>query len=275
MAGKILIAGKDPAKLNVNMPSSGFFDKKSVKMVQTSDIVTAEPFISLYKIKDEVLNAIVASMKEHGFDDNQPVIIWKERNTLVDGHTRLKASTLVGIKSIPAFYASFKTEDEALEYMHRIQFNRRNINDADLIRLIKEALPKYEKKYGDGSKAEFLTKRFIGLSESKAKQSLVVAEKATEEDVMSIEDGQASIYQIYMKLNKEKKEPKEKVSANFFEDDGERCCIRCDDNGAFYFRDYEKMKELKAFALPVFMNSSSIREKIWLVLEEEFGKKES
>lgn len=271
MAGKILIAGKDPAKLNVNMPSSDFFDKKSVKMVQTTDIVTAEPFIGLYKIKEEVLGAIVENMKDQGFDDNQPVIIWKERNILIDGHTRLKASTLVGIKSIPAFYASFKTEDEALEYMHRIQFNRRNINDADLIRLIKEALPKYEKKYGEGSKAEFLAKRFIGLSEGKAKQSLVVAEKATEEDVAAIEEGLTSIYQIYMKLNKEKKEPKEKVSANFFEDDGEKRIIRTDDNGVFYFRDYEKMKELKAFVLPVFMNSPRVRERILQVIEEELG----
>lgn len=277
MAGKILIAGKDPAKLNVNIPSSVFLDQKVVKMVQTSDIKTSKPFIDLFTINEDVLSSIIENMREKGYDDNQPVIIWKEQDTLIDGHTRLQAAKTVGITSIPAVYASFENEDMVLDYMHRLQFNRRNIGDGDLIRLIINALPKYKKRYGEGSKAEFLIKRFIGLSETKAKQAIIVAEKADEKLIQKIETMELTIRNVYEKLKSDKNTPKQKVTGDFFDHGDEDECriVRCDDKGAFYFRDYEKKTEMKVFRLPKIINHPRIREKIRLLIEEEFGKIEN
>lgn len=279
MAKHITLLNKDPKTLNVNAPKNDFLQSLTGKgkTVKVSDIVTKEPFVNLFPIKEEVLQSIAENMRLNGYDDNQPVIIWKEANVLVDGHTRLQAAKLAGLASVQVFYASFQTEDEVLDYMHHIQFNRRNITDGDLIRLIINALPKYEKKYGEGSKAEFLIKRFIGLSETKAKQSIIVAEKADEKLIQKIEMMELTIRNVYEKLKSDKNTPKQKVTGDFFDqgNENEPRIVRCDEKGAFYFRDYEKKTEMKAFRLPKIINHPRIREKIRLVIEEEFGKIEN
>lgn len=94
-------------------------------------------------------------MRKNGYDDAMPVIIWKEKDVLIDGHTRLRAAKAAGISSIPAVYASFENEESALDYMHRIQFNRRNITDADPIKLIINAIPQYEKGMAKAVKQNF------------------------------------------------------------------------------------------------------------------------
>ncbi len=93
------------------------------------------------------------------------------------------------------------------DYIHRLQFHRRNIDNSILIKLIIEALPYYEKKYGNGSKADFIMKKFIRLSETKAKQAIIVAENAEQADIIKILHNEATIRAIYNKisLNKIKK----------------------------------------------------------------------
>lgn len=273
MAKNILL-GKDLKSLNVNSPTGEFlsnFIGKGGGNVKVDNINTGEPFVSLFPIREEVLASITGSMNEKGYDANQPIILWKEQNIVIDGHTRLQAAKIAGVETVPVLYASFETEEDVLDYMHRLQFNRRNITDADLIRLIMNALPKYEKKYGEGSKAEFLVKRFTGLSEGKAKKTLFVIENASDIKIRMVEAGQASINEVYRKLNKDKKTPIQKVRTNFFDED-DRQIIRCDEKGVFYFRDYEKKKERKAFVLPKFINRPELRDRIRQVIEEELGK---
>ncbi len=82
------------------------------------------------------------------------------------------------------------------DYIHRLQFHRRNIDNSILIKLIIEALPYYEKKYGNGSKADFIMKKFIRLSETKAKQAIIVAENAEQADIIKILHNEATIRAI-------------------------------------------------------------------------------
>lgn len=62
---------------------------------------------------------------------------------------------------------------------------------------------------------------------------------------------------------------------SFFENDGNKQIIRANDDGSFYFRNYEKQKEIKAFTLPMYLNSERIRQRIRDVIEEELGYKET
>ncbi len=272
MAGKELKISKigDMSKLNNNINSASLSNLfGGTKQVKVADVQTAEPFKSLFIVSDEMLNSIVESMRVGGYDKNQPIIIWQEKDVLIDGHTRLKAALQVGIDTIPAFYASFNDEEAVLDYMYSVQFNRRNITDGELLTIAVQALSKYQKVYGEGSKAEFLVGKLKGLSLTKAKRLIIIIECENFGNIQKlilIEN--ETINSAYNKLQKDKKTPKQKVHTDFFNDDY-TCPVRSDDTGTFYYRNYENKKEYKAFSLPANMNTPRIRERIQQVLDEE------
>lgn len=190
---------KENTELRLNQAAE-FVDPKAIK--------TAEPFVSLWKIDEDLKQALVFSMKENGYDSKQPVIVWESTEKgliLLDGHTRRVASIEAGIDSIPVVYKKFDTEDEAFIYATSLQINRRNISDSDLFRFALKnegkALP------GVGKRAERIAKLF-DVSVTKAKNLGTILIKASEEDKQAIINGLASINTIYQKI----KEPEIKIS---------------------------------------------------------------
>lgn len=273
MGSKINILGMDNTDINANISKNGLADKliKGIsKTINIQDIHINNEFAGIFIIQEHVLNSIIDSMKENGYDESQPVIIWKEENYLIDGHTRLKAAHVAGINKIPVIYCSFQSKNEVIDYIHRLQFHRRNIDDSILIKLIIETLPYYEKKYGNGSKADFIMKKFIGLSETKAKQAIIVVENAEQGDIIKILHNEATIRAIYNKISLNKVKNK-KVTSDFFDDEDDNDIFWYSDNGCFYFKDYEKRQEKRMFTLPKFLNTQNIRDKILNILKEEIG----
>lgn len=68
------------------------------------------------------------SIEEEGVRD--PLIVWKERNVLVDGHNRLKATKLLK-KPVPEItYKAFPDIDAVKKWMVRNQLGRRNLTPA-------------------------------------------------------------------------------------------------------------------------------------------------
>jgi ParB family chromosome partitioning protein len=190
------------AKMNVNAPTADFLAKldEGIKKVSIESVKTAEPFASLLPIREEVLAAITENMRIRGYDMSQPLIIWKERGVLVDGHTRLTAAKAVGLPTVPVIYASFTDTDTVIGYMLQIQFSRRNIRDGELVALAKKTLDNYQKVYGEGGKAEFLVKKFIGLSYTKAKKVYYIVETATERDMEMLRNEEITINKLYDRL---------------------------------------------------------------------------
>lgn len=270
MAKKLTITKINSEKINNNSNISPILNlTSSQKNINIDKVQLYDSFANLFMIDENILKEITEDMKRNGYDQSQPLIIWKERNTLIDGHTRLKAARDADISSLPVVYASFESEDDVLDYMHRLQFNRRNITDKELIDLASTAITKYEKSYGKGSKAEFLAKRFNGLSESKAKQILVVLERAGRAVIELIRSDQISIYHAYTRCTREpdyKPIPKE-TKKGFF--DYPNTLIRFDENGSFYFRDYNKERERKIFSLSKEFNKDMVKEKLRLFIEKE------
>lgn len=93
-------------------------------------------------------------MKKRGFDNSQPLLIWKEREILIDGHTRLKAAQEAGRNHVPVYEKSFESESEALEYTIHLQKDRRNLTDAELYACILE-LDKRQPHGGDRQSDKF------------------------------------------------------------------------------------------------------------------------
>jgi len=102
-------------------------------------LTKAEPFASLFSIKPEVFKAIKADMSINGFDPSKPVNVWRKPDgtrVLIDGYTRVRAAEELGLLRVTAYEKTFASEAEALAYAIHTQKDRRNLSDAELLRLI-------------------------------------------------------------------------------------------------------------------------------------------
>ena len=72
----------------------------SVRLMRLSDAKTDPEFSGLFKRDERVINAIAESIKERGFDPEQPITLWKGYNTVVDGYTRFEAATKIGLEEV-------------------------------------------------------------------------------------------------------------------------------------------------------------------------------
>jgi ParB family chromosome partitioning protein len=115
--------------------------------VSPSDLVTRPPFSDLFSVRPKLQETIAQSMREKGFDPSKPINVWRQENTVVDGHTRHGAAIDAGIKVLVCYH-DFKDEDEAMDYAISNQRDRRNLSDAELFSLI-QAVDKRRKRGGD------------------------------------------------------------------------------------------------------------------------------
>jgi ParB-like chromosome segregation protein Spo0J len=124
-----------PEKASVN--NSG---EKAVGVELYLDQITkAEPFASLFTIKPEVLAAIKADIEANSFDPSKPVNVWKKPDgtrVLIDGYTRVLAAEELGLLRVTAYEKTFASEAEALAYAIHTQRDRRNLSDAEILRLV-------------------------------------------------------------------------------------------------------------------------------------------
>lgn len=179
--------------------------------MKISEIKTAEPFNRIFPISDKVLASVVMDMRKNEFDPCHPVILWKDKHIVVDGHTRLEAARLVGLQDIPVVERNFQDEDAAVEYAIRCQRERRNLTDADIIRLVEE-LDARRQRGGDhtsekakasseaiapAGKSADETARIIGTSRAKVEKVRAIQAKAAPKVKAAVEAGQTSINKAY------------------------------------------------------------------------------
>lgn len=63
---------------------------------------------------DKDLLAIISSIKQFGFND--PVGVWGENNTIVEGHGRYEAAKMIGLETIPVIRLDHLTDEERRAY---------------------------------------------------------------------------------------------------------------------------------------------------------------
>ena len=191
-----------PEKAAVN--NSG---EKSVGIeLYLDQIVKAEPFASLFTIRPEVLAAIEADMRDKGFDPSKPVNVWKKEDgtrILVDGYTRVRAAEELGFLRVTAYEKTFASEAEALAYAIHTQRDRRNLSDAELLRLIQlvdrrqegfnTALAAFEATGERPRKTAEITAKAVGTSRAKVERARAVLSDPVEAD--AVRRGEKTIHQ--------------------------------------------------------------------------------
>lgn len=180
--------------------------KKFSRMMLIENIEEHPDFKTLYKIDEGVLERIVKSMKENGFDESQPVHIWLTEDGhkyLIDGYTRYTASKKAGITSLPVYEHNFKSFDETYKYVLGLQVNRRNLNGDELLRNV-AILSKCEfVKQSTGLKAKVIAKS-LGVSTRTAERALSLEKNADENLRQQLANNEITLNQAYEKLHEGK-----------------------------------------------------------------------
>ena len=169
-------------------------------------LTKSEPFASLFSIKPEVFEAIKADMGINGFDPSKPVNVWRKPDgtrVLIDGYTRVRAAEGLGLLRVTAYEKTFASEAEALAYAIHTQKDRRNLSDAELLRLI-ELVDRPQTGFntpvapigateGKASKTAAITADAIGISARKVERARTVL--SDPEEAVAVRRGEKTIHQ--------------------------------------------------------------------------------
>jgi hypothetical protein len=138
----------------------------------------------------------------------EPLVVWKEKNTLVDGHNRYEICQELGIEPLITYY-SFADEDDVKMFIIENQIIRRNLQPYEKIEVylkVKDALQKLgaaaKKEHGKPKKHNTLLilAEKTGYSHDTVHKALYIAANADEASKDALREGRATINQIYSKL---------------------------------------------------------------------------
>jgi ParB-like chromosome segregation protein Spo0J len=199
---------KTPSSAGYNAGKNYF-----AKMMRIEDIVTDLEISKIFNISDTVLEEITQSIMKFGYNSEEPIVIWKGTNILVDGRTRLTASKKAGLKEVPIFEKEFADRDEAMLYTFERQANRRNLTGPEILTAAR-MVPDKRAKNGEGRAAEQMAKR-LGISNATMYQAIAIAREAPEEIVKAVEKGDISVKKGYTTGVKKPKHPETEFSASY------------------------------------------------------------
>jgi len=185
--------------------------KNDVKLFPIDDIKIDPEIAGIFVISDKVLKKVQDQIEEFGFNEEEPAVIWKGKNILVDGRTRYTASKNLHLEKIPVFEKEFANKEEAILYTIKRQIIRRNLTGAEILTAVQTI--KGRKDYdGTGRAAEILAEE-LGVSAATVYQAMAVLKEASPEDVKAVKKGQKSIKKVY-KETKERQRPEKESIVN-------------------------------------------------------------
>jgi hypothetical protein len=109
--------------------------------------IGVDPRLAIFEVDPALRDRIAESMRAAGFDPSKPIVVWRGRNLVVDGHTRRAAAITAGL-DVLVHFADFEDEDEAIDYAVRCQKDRRNLTPEGLYAAIL-AVDQRRKRGGD------------------------------------------------------------------------------------------------------------------------------
>jgi ParB family chromosome partitioning protein len=165
------------------------------RMKRVSEIETDPRLAGMFTVDAEILASIVASMRESGYDKSQPLVLWKGKGVVVDGHTRLQAAREAGVPEIPVEEKDFASIEDAKLYAYRCQAERRNLTPAEILAAAMELWPK-DSRDGTGRASEILAKN-LGVSPSTVKHAQAVAHEGSPEIIDGVRKNRMSIDKAY------------------------------------------------------------------------------
>jgi hypothetical protein len=187
------------------------------------DLQVSPPFSALFAIPSPVLDALTSEMRAEGYAARYPIEVWRQRNVIVDGHTRRQAAIRAGVSEVPVFFLDFDDEASALAYMVKTQVQRRNLTESEILRYVK-AVHKPKPKGGDRGnqhtggkvakagnqaiaregKASEATAETLGVGRDKVEKALLVA--SDPEATKAVEAGEKTINAAAKEVAEKKRE---------------------------------------------------------------------
>ena len=174
------------------------------KPMRISDIIIDPEISQIFKIHTNVRDEILDKIRGTGYDNSQPVVVWKGCNLLVDGHTRLAAASAAGLEEIPVTEMEFECRADALLYTFERQVLRRNLTGAEILKAA-QTIPDKKNSNGKGRAAEQIAQR-LGVSPSTIYQARAISKNAPDEVKQAVENGDMSIKAAYNKTIAPKEE---------------------------------------------------------------------
>ncbi|MBQ3801409.1 MAG: ParB N-terminal domain-containing protein [Treponema sp.] len=175
--------------------------KQLSQMVPLKDIKLDPEFQALFPLDEDMVADVARSIEESGFDPTQPLVIWKENNTLLDGHTRYAASEKVRLFDVPVFYKSFANRDAAMFYALGLQLFRRNLSQQQLI-FAADRLIKLGEKTGNARIKDIRMSLEKRLDVGAKTAQKIIAVARDEEARGAVESGEKTINQAYNDMDK-------------------------------------------------------------------------
>ena len=171
---------------------------------------TRQPFEKLFPIQEETLDAIRQDMEVNGFDPVFPLVVWKEENVLVDGHTRFTAARNMSMDQVPVVYKSFEDEDDALLYSFHAQRNRRNMSDDDIVKCLALLDVMHKKNETDQKTTRKVENEIrakeLGISPQKVDKARKVMEYGSPDIQGQVQAGEKSINRAFNEVQTQRRE---------------------------------------------------------------------
>jgi ParB family chromosome partitioning protein len=186
------------------------------KMMRVDDVVVDPEISKVFVYQDKIFEEITRNIQEEGYDKSQPIVVWKEKNVVLDGHTRLAAAKAAGLEEIPAVDLEFEDKEEAILYTFERQVIRRNLTSGEILTATQMICGRtgHKKHDGTGRAADVLAQR-LGIGRATVYRAKKVLEEAPEEAIEAIHRGEKTIGETYKEITKPKADPPQDANEKF------------------------------------------------------------
>ena len=178
-----------------------------VSYIDIDRINVDKEFENIFIQKEADVEKLKESMSQNGYDPNFPVILAKgcpevDDETIVEGHSRLKAARQLNIRRIPYVEKQFSSREEIISFIYRIQVSRRNLSEQEQLLYIQK-MTAMKKENGKQLKTDQQIADELDISRrqlAKLKELQRKSDSATLESFMA---GQISLNAAYNKMKSE------------------------------------------------------------------------
>jgi len=226
------------------LPGSTIAEKIAIPR-EVEELVESDDLKNLLPPLDEEQYGLLKQDLLESGECIHPLVVWKEKNLLIDGHNRRRA--VLEIKKENDFevncrirYVSFQSEDEVILWMLRNQLVARNLSEYNKYRLLLQYRESVTEQIKDkrflrnqvksgkdnapacslenptvGSSDEKIVKdidelNIPGYSKNKLSKVRIILREAEEEDKERLDSGKTTINAVYQRIKKEKEKKETK-----------------------------------------------------------------
>ncbi len=112
-------------------------DFTRIEEIEINAVKTGPPFRDLFPREEALIAQIQANMETIGYDKAAPMVVWRQKDVLIDGHQRLEAARRAGLGTVWVCYWGLPDEYQAVNYALREQGSRRNLTDWNIYFAVK------------------------------------------------------------------------------------------------------------------------------------------